>query len=157
MGPRELTWLAFKFFWSGKRDLVSRSVVSQTSLFGGFSVVDIEFKTWSLQARRVKRFASSPSGWVTLLDYRFKSVFGVPPIEVFTFPYAFNLRSLPPFYKSLIQAWHDLDGSFSASKNSLVYGFYLPHYCLPVAGMSTKSHYQFLLSENMVMPNCVEK
>ncbi len=30
-------------------------------------------------------------------------------------------------------------------------------YCLPVAGMSTKSCYQFLLSENMVTPHCVEK
>lgn len=73
--------LVFKFVWSGKRDLVSRSVVSQPSLFGGFNVVDIKFKNWSLQAQWVRRFASSPSGRVSLLDYWFKSVFGATPME----------------------------------------------------------------------------
>ena len=38
---RELSTLVFSFFWSGKRDLVSRSVVIQPSLLGGFYVVDV--------------------------------------------------------------------------------------------------------------------
>ena len=153
----ELSSLAFKFFWSGKRDLVSRAVVSQSSLFGGFSVVDVRFKTWSLQAQWVRRFVSSPSGWGTFLVHWFKSAFGVTPVEAFTTPFAFSPRSLPPFYKSLLEAWRALDGSFSSSRNSLVYGFSEPHFCLPVANMSTKSCYLYLLSENMVSPHCVEK
>ena len=32
----ELCSLVFKFFWSGKRDLVAGTVVVQSSLFGGF-------------------------------------------------------------------------------------------------------------------------
>jgi len=54
--------LVFNFFWSGKRDLVSRTVVVQSPLFGGFSVVDVKLKVWSLLAQWVKRFASSRSG-----------------------------------------------------------------------------------------------
>lgn len=45
---RELSSLVFSFFWSGKRDLVSRPVVIQPSVLGGFSVVDVKFKVWSL-------------------------------------------------------------------------------------------------------------
>ena len=40
---KELNTLAFNFFWKGKRDLVSRSVVVQPTLFGGFSVVNVKF------------------------------------------------------------------------------------------------------------------
>lgn len=39
----ELSTLVFSFFWSGKCDLVSRSVVIQSPLFGGFSVLDVKF------------------------------------------------------------------------------------------------------------------
>lgn len=44
-------WALFGFFFKGKRDLVSRSVVIQPSLFGGFSVVNVKFKVWSLVAQ----------------------------------------------------------------------------------------------------------
>ena len=44
---KELSVLVFSFFWSRKRELVSRPVVVQPSLLGGFSVVDIKFKVWS--------------------------------------------------------------------------------------------------------------
>ena len=36
----ELNTLIFKFFWSGKHDLVARRVVLQPFCLGGFSVVD---------------------------------------------------------------------------------------------------------------------
>ena len=39
--PHELCSLVFKFFWTGKSDLVSRTVVVQSPLLGGFSVVDV--------------------------------------------------------------------------------------------------------------------
>ena len=41
---KELSSLAVKFFWSGKRDLVSRAVVVQPACSGGFCVVDVKFK-----------------------------------------------------------------------------------------------------------------
>ena len=64
---QELCTLVFKFFWSGKRDLVSRTVVVQPTCLGGFSVVDVRLKVWS--AQWVKRFASSRSGWVSFMSF----------------------------------------------------------------------------------------
>ena len=57
---KELSRLVFSFFWSGKRELVSRSTVVQSHLFGGFSVVNVKFKVYALLGQWVKRFASSP-------------------------------------------------------------------------------------------------
>ena len=154
---KELLILIFKFFWSGKRDLVSRSVVVKPSLFGGFSVVDIKLKVWSLLAQWVRRFSSSPSSWVVLMTYWFKSQFNASPLEVFSRPFCFDVRSLPPFYKSLVLAWRELDGAFSGNRNELVFGNSIPHFCSPVSAMSCKSCYLFLLSENMATPHCVDK
>ena len=76
---KELSSLAFSFFWSGKRELVSRSVVVQCSLLGGFSVVDIRLKVHALLGQWVKRFASSPAGWVSFMSYWFKEKFDASP------------------------------------------------------------------------------
>ena len=46
---------------------------------------------------------------------------------------------------------------FSILKLTLVFGSSCPHVCCPVADMSTKSCYLYLLSENMVPPHCVGK
>lgn len=80
---KELSFLAFSFFWSGKRELVSRSSVSLSPLFGGFSVVNVKFKVWSLLGQWVKRFASSSAGWISFLTYWFSYHFSASPLEVF--------------------------------------------------------------------------
>ena len=153
----ELSRLVFSFFWSGKRELVSRSAVVQSPLFGGFSVVDIQSKVRALLGQWVRRFVSSPSSWVALMSFWFHSLFGVSPLAVFSRPFSFDFRVLPPFYQALVLAWRRLDGAFAASKNSLVYGSSCPLVCSPVLTMSTKSCYLYLLSENMVQPHCVLK
>lgn len=94
---KQLNVITFGFFWKGKRDLVSRSVVVQPYLFGGFSVINIRFKVWSLVSQWIKRFASSSSSWVSLMTFRFHAVFGATPLEVFSLPYSFNPKRLPPF------------------------------------------------------------
>ena len=154
---KELSLLAFSFFWSGKRELVSRSVVVQSPLFGGFAVADIKLKVWSLLGQWVKRFASSPSGWALSMSFWFADLFNEIPTEVFSRPFSFSPLLLPPFYKSLLLAWRGLDGSFSASRDSLVFGSSSCHACSPVSSMSTKLCYLYLLSERMVPPHCVEK
>ena len=154
---KELSFLAFSFFWSGKRELVSRSSVSLSPLFGGFSVVNIKYKVSSLLGQWVKRLSSSSAGWISLLCFWLRYHFSASPLEVFSRPFAFNPRVLPPFYCSLLLAWRDLDGSFSSSRNSLVYGSSSCHACSPVSSMSTKICYLYLLSENMAPPHCVEK
>ena len=97
---KELNSLPFKFFWSGKRDLVFRAVVVQPVCSGGFSDVDVKLKVWALLAQWVRRFVSFPSDWTSFMSYWFKSCFDATPTEVFSTPFAFNLRFLPPFYKS---------------------------------------------------------
>ena len=154
---KELNTLTFNFFWKGKRDLVSRSVVVQPCLFGGFSVVNVKFKAWSLIAQWVKRFASSPSSWTAFMTYWFHSCFNATPVDVLSRPFSFDPRVLPHFYESLILAWRSLDGSFSVGRSSLVMGSSSPHSLTPAAGMTTKSCYQYLLSENLGTPHCVEK
>ena len=59
---RELNKIVFNFFWSGKRDRVARNVVIQPPDLGGFSVVSIQFKVYSLLTQWVKRLLISPNG-----------------------------------------------------------------------------------------------
>lgn len=45
---RELNKVVFNFFWNGKPDLVTRDVIAQPPLSGGFSVINIQLKVWAL-------------------------------------------------------------------------------------------------------------
>ena len=160
MPPRvmhELCTLVFNFFWSGKRDLVSHAVVVQSPLFGGFSLVGVKLKVWSLLAQWVKRFASSRSGWVSFISFWFDLSFNASPLDVFSSPLSFRPGDLPPFYKSLVLAWRELGGAFFTSRSFLAFGSADPHFCVPVCSMTTKSCYLFLLSERLADPHCVEK
>lgn len=49
------------------------------------------------------------------------------PVEVFSRPFAFSPRVLPPFYQSLLLAWRAVDGSFSRSWAALVMASSDPH------------------------------
>lgn len=118
---RELNSLVFTFFWGGKRDLVARCHVVQPPLFGGFSVVDAKLKIWSLLAQWVKRFASSPTGWVFFMSYWFQLRLSASPFDVFSRPFNYSVYALPPFYRSPVCAWRALDGSFSPSSQDIVY------------------------------------
>lgn len=55
--------MVFAFFWKGRRELVARSSVVQHTVFGGFSVINVKFKVFSLVAQWVKHFASSLASW----------------------------------------------------------------------------------------------
>ena len=140
MPPRilhELCTLVFNFFWSGKKDLVSRTIVVQSPLFGGFSVVDVKLKVLSLLAQWVKRFASSCSGWVSFMSYWFDWCLSASAMDIFSAPSSFRFGDLPPSYKSLVLAWRELGGAFSVSRSSLVFGAADPLFCVPVSSMTT--------------------
>ena len=153
----KLCTLVGNFFWSGKKDLVSRTVVVQSPLFGGFSVVDVKLKVLSLLAQWVKRFASSRSGWVSFMSFWIDLCLSASAVDVFSAPSSFRPGDVPPFYKSLVLAWRELGGAFSAPRSSLVLGAADPHFCVPVCSMMTKSCYLSLLSETLSDPHCVEK
>ena len=117
--------LVFNFFWSGKRDLVTRNVLFQSRVNGGFSVVSTELKVQSLLVQWIKRFASSASGWVDLMTYWFLVRFNAPPLEVFSRPFDFDPEVLPPFYSALLKAWRAIGGSGSGT--GLVMAAYSGH------------------------------
>ena len=89
---QELCTLIVKFFWSGKRDLVSRTVIVQHTCLGGFSVVDVRLKVWSLLAQWVKCFASSCSGWVFFMSFWFQLSLSASPLDVCSCPFSFRLN-----------------------------------------------------------------
>lgn len=112
---RELNKIVFDFFWSGKCDLVARNVLVQSPDSGGFSVVSIQLKVFSLLSQWVKRFLVCPNGWTYLLKYWLLDRFNATPFEVFSNVLDYAVARLPPFYSSLFAAWGALRGSSVSS------------------------------------------
>ena len=154
---KELSFAVFDFFWKTKRELVARAVVVQPPSLGGFSVVDIRLKTLSLVSQWVKRFIFAPRGWSSFMSFWFSSRLKVSPVTAFSNPGLFDHTLLPPFYSSLLSAWCALQGSFSSRFSSLVFAAGDPLAISPVANLSTRGAYQFLLAVNYAVPHCVVK
>ena len=152
---RELNTLVFNFFWKGKRDLVARSAIIFPVSSGGFSVIDVQSKVHALAVQWVRRYIVSPSGWSSLLTYWLRSLFGVSPIDVFSSPFQYDPRVLPPFYCSPLFAWRAVHGCFSVPRSCLVVG--TGHHVSSIQSINTKSCYLYLVSERSSVPHCVEK
>ena len=65
-----------------------------------------------------------------------------------------QLRS---FYKSLLLAWHAVDGSFSSSRSALVMFSSDPHQLAPASNITAKSTYLYLLSVIFAPPHSEQK
>ena len=152
----ELNTLTYKFFWSGKRDLVARAVVCQPTDRGGFSVVNIDYKTSALLVQWVRRFISSPNAWVSLMIYWYFDRFGVPPLVALSSPFLFDPSPLPPFYCSLLLAWRVVGGFSSHLSSTLSIGSHSGD-CHPVRSLSCKFTYQYILSLKESPPHCTIK
>lgn len=116
-----------------------------------------QLKVQSLLVQWVKRFVLSSSSWSAFLIFWFHSVFNSTSVHVFSRPFAFSPRSLPPFYQSLLLAWRSVDGSFSQSRSALVMASSDPHQFALASSMSAKSAYLYLLSAHFVPSHCEEK
>lgn len=77
------------------------------------------------------------------MSFWFDLCLSASAMDVFSAPSSFRPGGLPPFYKSLVLAWRELGGAFSAPRSSLVFGAADPHFCVPVFSMTTKSCYLF--------------
>lgn len=120
-------------------------------------MVDVKLKVQSLLVQWVQRFTLASSCWSALMVFWFHSVFNSTPVEVFSRPFAFSPRSLPPFYQSLLLAWRSVGGSFSHSRSALVMASTDPHQSALASSMSAKSAYLYLLSAHFAPPHCKEK
>ena len=149
----EINKLIFKFFWSGKRDLVARKVVVQPFCNGGFGMVDVRSKISALHVQWVRRYVTSPSSWSVLFSYCFFDRFGASPLTVFSTPSIFSSRRLPPFYAALLDAWCSCGGHFSSSSLGVGSGIAFQ----PVSTFSACSVYRLLLSDLESTPHCFWK
>ena len=86
----ELNTLSYNFFWSGKKDLVACAVVCQSTDCGGFSVVNITYKTSALLVQWVRRLICSPNTWVSLLTFWYFNRFSASLLEVFSLCFLFD-------------------------------------------------------------------
>ena len=138
----------FGFFWAGKRELVARNVVRQPKDKGGFSVVSIESKIFSLLVQWVRRLEVCPNRWVYLLTYWLLERYGL------TIPTA--LSGSVEVYCALFQAWTALKGSWSPS-TGFSFGSPAVGGPFPILNASCKSCYPTLVESTLVQPHCVAK
>lgn len=131
--------------------MVAHAVVCQPTNSGGFLVVHTQYKTSALLVQWVRRFLTSPNTWVSLMTFWYFDRFGASPMEVFSSPFDFEPSLLPPFYCSLLKAWHAVSGFFSVPLNCLAIGD------TSVASITCKSIYKSMLSPNIASPHCVRK
>ena len=139
----EINKLIFKFFWSGKRDLVARKVVVQPFCNEGFGMVDVRSKISALHVQWVRRSVTSPSSWSVLFSYCFLDRFGASPLTVLSTRSIFSSHRLPPFYAALLDAWCSCGGHFSSSSLGVGSGIAFQ----PVSTFCARSVYRLLLSD----------
>ena len=151
----ELNSLIFKFFWSGKRDLVARNVVIHSREQGGFNMVAIALKVNALLVQWIRRYRTAPNSWVSLMTFWFFDRFGADPVHVFSQPDVFSPDCLPPFYAALLRAWRALNGT--ATPQGLVTRSSDGSPDLPIFSSTCKSCYLLGLALNPCRPHCVDK
>lgn len=93
-----LNHMVFNLFWSGKGDLVARNVVSMPRDTGGFSIVSIELKVFSLLALRIRRLVLHPCGWVSALAFWLFDRFETVGDDVLSHASDFSLSQLPFYF-----------------------------------------------------------
>ena len=123
-------------------------VIVQPHGSGGFGVVSVQFKVWALHVQWVRRFGTSFLCWMQFLFYYFRKAFGTLPRVVLSRRYLYDLSSLPPFYRGLLSAWVAAEGSFSATRESLVVGSFSCESPIAVAEDTTKSLYSLLVANH---------
>ena len=97
-------------------------VVVQPHGSGGFGVVSVQLKVWALHVKWVRCFVTSFSCCMQFLFSYCRKAFGSLPGVLFSRRYHYDLSSLPPFHRGLLSAWVAAEGSFSATRESLVVG-----------------------------------
>lgn len=143
----------FSFFWSGKKDKISRNVVCQPKSVGGFNVVDVSAKFHALHVGWVRRLCQSSSSWTLFFKLFCSQFLGDDPAEVLSSPAYYPHDLLPPFYSFMVYVWGLLGGcgvfpNLTFVKSGVVSS---------VDCLSVKQAYSLLLKSAAVVPHCVSK
>ena len=108
--------------------------------------MEVKLKVQSMLVLWAKCYVTS-SSWSVFLSFWFDSL----PL------WMCSLALLPSFYKSLLLAWHAVDGSFSSSRSALVMFSSDPHQLAPASNITAKSTYLYLLSVIFAPPHSEQK
>ena len=145
------------FFWSGRKELVSRHTVCLPKAQGGFGLIDFELKAKAFCLQWVKRyFLPSPAKWKAFFSFYYLSCLSAVPVQVFSstnFP-CHLIRLLPPFYQCMVRAWVQFDGG--AVDGILSLDVSLP---TPRTLAELNSHSTYVIGCRLVTqePHCISK
>ena len=92
----------------------------------------------------VRGFVTSFSCWMHFMFCYYRKAFVSWPGVVLSRPYLHDLSFLPPFYRNLLSAKVAAEGSFSATRESLVVSSFSGESPIAVAEATTKSVYSLL-------------
>ena len=153
---KKINSLIYPFFWSGKKELVSRQTLSHPPLSGGVGLADCKLKSLALKVSWVRRYVEHPNAkWSCFMSFFLHHFLGVNVVELLTFPAFYPIEDLPPFYGQLFNAWALLEGTNSASRGisfKAVNGA-----MLPVTASRTKDVYTALCKHTLPSPRCMQK
>ena len=112
---RQINRLVFPFVWSKKREWVRRSSITQPCTRGGLGVVDFDRKLRSLSVMWVKRFlVGCNHPWTYFFRYFLRRMLLAEPVERVFYqhtPSPATLRSLPDFYRNVLESWFAVRGT----------------------------------------------
>ena len=146
----------WSFFWSGKRDLVKRTVVCLPKSKGGFGVVNFALKADAFALQWVKRFfAAGRSKWKDSFTFFVSASLGCEPREALLSSFSRRwLSSLPAFYQIIFRVWQSLDGGLAGDELCIVATSASP---LAVGRMSSKNVYHLSQNRLNIQPHCLAK
>lgn len=145
------------FFWSGRRELVSRRTVCLPKSMGGFGVIDFELQSEAFALQWIRRyFALTPGKWKSFFSFYLMSCLTATPAEVLAygnFPRRY-INLLPSYYQVMIRAWFKFDGG---NHNNIL--------CLDASSAKPKTlpelstHATYVIGRRLITPepHCIRK
>ena len=149
--------MVWNFFWSGKRDLVARTMVSLPKGQGGFGVINLRENADSFALQWVKCFFAPFEGkWKVFFTHFYMSAFDVQLHNaLLSEQYCQQVKQLPDFYKTIHRVWRTLGGGVAnGDVLSLNASSDVP---LDLNQISSRNTYALLQARNNKELHCIQK
>ena len=147
--------LCWDFLWGGKTPLVSRATCVHPRAKGGLFFPHFKYRVAAFHAAWIQRYLSdSPARWKSFLTHWLRRCLppGIGDVALCNLG-DWDLSFFPPFYSSVLSAWHRLGGR--GNPCDLQYTVYNSD--CPVKDMSVRASYAHLLQASYSEPHCVGK
>ena len=155
---KQINSAVFSFIWQRKSEWLARSSVTQRPALGGLGVVDIPRKVKSLHVLWIKRLTLHPDlPWTSFFRMYLRRAFpGRSTLQIFSLPSppVYAMQALPPFYRSVMEAW------FSLSRERVNDEFVISggqNASCQLSSLSAKFVYDALSAQARTRHRCVER